>query len=155
MKKAFLLITALTLFACSKEEEAPEEVIPDPTTFLEKYNNTAWENSESGRIGFVDDTSRFLWTVPLVGDCSFISDNQTIEADGGIYSISIERNIPSEFVYTIVFSIGENSASYTKVFTESNDVLTETSVRSILGEQDEPEVITHTLISGSLSSYCQ
>lgn len=155
MKKAFLFITVLAVFSCSKEEEAPEEVIPDPTTFLEKYNNTVWDNSEASRIGFVDDTSRFLWTVPLVGDCSFISDNQSIEADGGVYEINIERNIPTEFVYTIVFSIGENSASYTKKLTESNNVLTETSIRSILGEQDDPVVITYTLLTGTLTSYCQ
>ena len=155
MKKSIFILMLVSLLSCAKEEEAPEVVIPEPTSFLEKYNNTIWDNGNGVRIGFVDDTSRFLWTVPLVGDCTFVSNNQSFEADGGVYTVAVSRNIPAEFIYTITFAIGENTASYTKVFTEANDQLTEQSILFINSEQDgEPVEVTYDKLAGTLTTYC-
>lgn len=155
MKKSIFLVALLSVLSCAKEDEAPEEVIPEPTSFLEKYSNTIWDNGNGDRIGFVDDATRFLWTVPLVGDCTYLSDNQSFEADGGVYTIAVTRNIPSEFIYTITFAIGENTASYTKVFTEANDVLTEQTLLYINAEQDgDPVEVTYDKLVGTLTTYC-
>lgn len=155
MKNTFLLIISLFLFACSTEEEAPEVLPePEPTTFLEKYDNTAWENSEIGRIGFSDDTSRFLWDIGLL-ECNFFSDDISFEGDGGTYEINIERNIPEEFIYTISLTVEENTASYVRVLTVANDVLTERITLTVNGEADgDPSEIQYNLLPNPLTSYC-
>ena len=155
MKKSFFLFFSILLFSCSTEEEAPEVIPePEPTTFLEKYNNTAWENEDVGRIGFENDTSRFLWNIGLL-ECNYFSDNISFEEDGNTYSIQIERNIPEEFIYSISLTDGENTASYVRKMTVSNDVLTESIALTINGEIDgDPAEIQYNLLSNTLTSYC-
>lgn len=155
MKFYCLLFISLLLMTCSSEEEAPEVVPePEPTTFLEKHDNTAWDNSDVGRIGFADDTSRFLWNVGLL-ECTYFSDNTSFEGDGGVYTIRIERNVPEEFIYSISLTVEENTASYVKVITVANNVLTERTSLTVNGESDgEPVAIIYTKLPSVLSSYC-
>lgn len=149
------MLVCLLLFSCSTEEEAPEIATePEPTTFLEKHDNTAWENAEIGRIGFADDTSRFLWNIGLL-ECNFFSDNISFEDDGGVYEINIERNIPEEFIYTISLTIEENTASYVRVLTVADEVLTERITLTVNGEAEgDPSEISYNLLPNPLTSYC-
>lgn len=155
MKNSYLLLLVCLAIACSKEEPEPEVVVPEPTTFIEKYDNTVWDNGTDTRIGFANDTTRFLWTVPLVGDCVFLSDGLTYEADGGVYNLSIERNIPTELVYVLSFTREENTANFTYVYTEENDVLNQEVTLYVNNEPEgDPIVIEYNRLTGTLISYC-
>lgn len=155
MKNSYLLLLALLIIACSQEETEPEVVVPEPTTFLEKYDNTVWDNDTSSRIGFANDTTRFLWTVPLTGSCVYVSDDLTYEDDAGVWNLTLERNIPSELVYVLSLTREDNTASYTYVYTEENDILTLEATLSVNGEEEgEPIVTEYSLLSGALTSYC-
>ncbi|MGC6422029.1 MAG: hypothetical protein ACON47_04850 [Flavobacteriaceae bacterium] len=155
MKYSYLPLFILFLFVSCSTEEEPEVIPePEPTTFLEKYDNTIWDNSTDKRLGFSNDTSRFLVQVPLVGDCIFFSDNTSFEADDGVYSINIETNIPSEFIWTLTFTRGENYSRNTYIITESNDVLTVETITSRNDETLGEESIDYKLLLGTLDSYC-
>ena len=148
MKKVQLLLLGLLIFACSKAETTPEE--PEPTSFLEKYDRTVWNNPEIATIGFVDDVTQFLWTIGT--DCSAIGEGSSTE-DGNTASIRINTNTPEEFIYTLAGNIGESDFVIVRTYTVTNNTLTEDITITFNGDQETINN-SYNKFSGQVADYC-